>query len=558
MKRVFQGALRSLAVLALLLAPALAQAQKPLAVISVSGVDNVLGDVQYLTQAAGAGDAGQLLMLMAGPYTAGIDKTRPIGAIVTMADPAAGGPAPVDVLAFVPVKDLNTVLSVLSEAVGEAEDAGDGVKMLSGGDSPVYIKDANGWAYLGMTKQAVMNPPAGDPTALLGGIEKEYDIAVRLNVQNIPAQYRQMAVEEMQKGFDAELQNNIVDGGGDRELADKLARNTLNSMKSLINESDTITIGWLVDASKQDVHLDFAFTAVPNTRLAEQFATLKDTKSDFSGFELPESAFTLNLSGVVSEEDKAQANAILNAVRTEAIKEIDNESDVPDKAAAKKVLGEAFDVLIDTLESGKIDGGAAVKLEPDSLAIIAGGYVSDGAKAKQVFDQLLDLAKQDPKTPDLNLQQSTHGGVELRTMNVPLPDDADADARKLLGDRVDVVVGTSGKAVYFGMGKGSLELLKQAIDNSATGAGNTVPPFKFIMALGPILEFAASMENNPVVAQAAAAAKDFKGRDRVSVVAQPIENGAVYRLKVDDGVFQLIGKAASMAGAGGGGGAAPF
>jgi len=557
-KRLYQGALKSLAVLAMLLAPALAVAQKPVAVISISGVDNILGDVQYLTQAAGAADAGQFALILAGPYTAGVDKTKPIGAIVTMADPANGGDSPVDVLAFVPVKNLDTVLAVLAEELGEAEDVGDGVKLLDGGEEPMYIKETNGWAYAGMTKQAVMNPPPGDPTELLGGIEKEYDIAVRLNVQNIPEPLRQMAIEEMQRGFEAELENQINSEETEREVAEKLGRNTLNSMESLINDSNTVTIGWLVDPSRQDVHLDFAMTAVPGTRLADQFATLKDTTSNFAGFELPGAAFTLNFSGVVSEEDKAQTTALLSTVRDQAMKEIENDDSVDDTEAAKAVLNDLFDVLIATFESGKIDGGAAVMLEPGSLAVVAGGYVADGAKAKDVVARLVELAKKDSENPIGEVQTVNHNGTELLTMSVPLPDDADADARKLLGDQVDLAIGTDNQAVYVGMGKGAVDQLKNAIDASKATAGQNVPPFKFMMALGPILKFAASMEDNPIVAQAAEVSKDFAGRDRISITAQPIENGAVYRLKVDDGVLQLIGKAAAQAGAGDGAGAAPF
>ena len=91
----------SLVAVALMLAPlASAQAQqnaKPAVVISIASVDEHMADLDYLMRAAGQADAIPLVTLMAGAYADGLDRKKPMGAVVT-----SSGMEP-QFLAFVPV-----------------------------------------------------------------------------------------------------------------------------------------------------------------------------------------------------------------------------------------------------------------------------------------------------------------------------------------------------------------------------------------------------------------------------------------------------------------------
>jgi hypothetical protein len=74
---------------------------KPVAIVSLASPNKLMGDVTYLTRAAGAEDVGQLVVVMAGAAIQGLDKTKPAGVVITM-----DGPQPKP-LGFVGVKDLN-------------------------------------------------------------------------------------------------------------------------------------------------------------------------------------------------------------------------------------------------------------------------------------------------------------------------------------------------------------------------------------------------------------------------------------------------------------------
>ena len=93
MKNLFMRCLPAVLAVALVTLPlARVRAQeaveeiKPVAVFSIAGSDELLGDIGYITEAAGAGDFGRLAALMASPYTAALEKRKPIGVYVVMAD----------------------------------------------------------------------------------------------------------------------------------------------------------------------------------------------------------------------------------------------------------------------------------------------------------------------------------------------------------------------------------------------------------------------------------------------------------------------------------------
>ncbi|MBW3600467.1 MAG: hypothetical protein KY475_24785, partial [Planctomycetes bacterium] len=101
--------LATLVALAPLARPAAAQEEgvEPVAVVAITSVEEVLGDVAWLTETAGQGDFGKMVALLSGGYTVGMDKKRPIGLIVTIEndEPKA--------LGFVPVKNLDALLAGL-------------------------------------------------------------------------------------------------------------------------------------------------------------------------------------------------------------------------------------------------------------------------------------------------------------------------------------------------------------------------------------------------------------------------------------------------------------
>jgi hypothetical protein len=362
-----------------------------------------------------------------------------------------------------------------------------------------------------------------------------------------------MAVSEMKAGFDRTLE--AEQDEEKRKLQERVGRQSLESIVRLLQESEQLTIGWGVDSQQGKTFIDFGFTAVAGTKLAQQMAGYQKLSSSFAGLHLPDAAATLRVTAPVAKEDLDQVREAMKAMREQAFKSIDEDEDLPSAEArrtAKQIVGSLMDVLLATLEAGKADGGAALLLSPGSIKVVAGGLVADGMVVESQLKKLVELAKQsgrnDAKIEDPKFNVARHQGVDLHTFSVPVTDDD--RARKVFGEKLNVAAGTGAKSVYLAFGPGSLDLVKRVIDASSASSQQQVLPFELNVSLAPIMEFAASTENDPVIRTLAESIKRSGGKDHIRLSQKSIERGVSARLEVEEGVLQLIGAAAKARNAG--------
>ena len=533
-------------VLTLLLAPvaetmAQAEGQKPALVVSIASVDGLLGDITYLTKAAGAPEMGGLINLMAGQYVGGLDTKKPSGIYVNVIGGTPTG------IAFVAVSDFDQVINTIEQSVGELEDVGGGVRKLSL-QRDIFIKHQEGWAFIS-DSAANLNGLPDDPTKMLGGLNEQYSIGIRIDVQSIPKQLREMALIEIRSGFEGAMASQ-ASNTKEKALQENLGRQYIDGLSQFMEEADEVTIGWGVDKAGGRTYLDFSVTALDGSKLAEQVAAATNTKSDFTGFLLPEAAATLHFTSLVTGQEKAQVLEMLKVLRTIASKELDNDDDIADENVRKlaiEFVHSMVDILNVTVETGKVNGGAAVLLSPDAVQFVAGGYVADGRAVEKELKKLVQLAKEADAGAELEnivFNASKHRNVDLHTFTVPIPQD-EQEARRLLGDRLNVVVGTGPQSAYVAFGKDCVELLKRVIDESAT-AQTSGPPIAFTVSVGKMLEFASTFQSDPAVAAMAEAVKAAAGKDSVSITATALERGIRYRIEVGEAVLSLIGQASRM------------
>ena len=543
MKPLVRILFRCAAALALLAAPlSLASAQlKPVLVVSVAGVDEVLADIKYVTKASGFEGAGNTADFFGKAYSNGVDRKRPIGVIVT---PKEGGEFVS--LSFVPISDMKAILAMLKEPVGEPKDAGDGVLELAAGPQTIFIKETGGWAFVAQQKEHLADLPA-DPTTLLGSLPKDYTLAAKVSVQNLPAELKKMAADQIRMGFESNLQNAPETPGFDREFIERIQRNGMENFIRMLDELDEITIGLNIDAAGQRTYLDIGMTAVAGSRLAKQVEEISQTKSSYTAFLAPGAAATLNFVAPVAKEDLEQMRTLIEGIKANAQKELDNDPnlDAPRRAAAKELIAGFIEVLQQTLEEGKVDGGAALMLEPKSLNFVAGGLVADGAKVESLFKRLAELAKDEPEAPEIKLNAGKHRDVNLHTISGPNDDEK---AREILGDKIHIVLGTGPKSLYVAFGKDGEGLLKKMIDQVAQGQGpKDAPPSQLNVSLLPILKFAASIEENPII-PAMVSVLEKSGKDKMTIVSELRPRGTNTRILVEEGVLQAIGEGVKQAG----------
>jgi hypothetical protein len=541
-------------------APAAPEAKSPagglktLAVISGARYEKLIADISFLGPYLGRPDAGQMADAMLGMFTGGkaataLDKTKPWGVIVQTDG------SQFYYVAVIPIANVDDLLEIAKMHQAEIKDAENGTKELSiPGKPPAFLKTENGVAFLSLAPTSLAKLPA-NPLEILGKMVGEYDLAVALRVRNIPEMYRQFAIGAMQAG----MQQNMKRGENetDEEFAakQKLAEAQLSQITQMINEVDTVKLGWAIDPKEKRTFLDFDYKFIPGSKLAGQLAAYKEQTTDFGGFYQPSAAATAAFASKADPkavaENAAQVDAMLQNFRQQVEREIDKKhSDAKEREELKAAAGDIFGAIEATLKEGHMDGAVAISLSPGATTVVGGIHVKEPAKIEDALKKLEAVAKDKPGFPGVKWNAAKHGEVSFHTLNAPVPEDKD-ELQKMFGDSLELAVGIGGDAVYLGVGKDNVAAVGKAIDASAAGKDKKVPPFSASLALGPIMDFAAEVsdkdrEKQIFTAIAAKLKGNTKDRDHIRMYGQLIDSGLRYHFEAEEGVLEAIGTAAQM------------
>ncbi|RCS52667.1 hypothetical protein DTL42_07450 [Bremerella cremea] len=530
-------ALASMLLLAMPLAALHAQEAetKPVAVISVSPIKKILADTQYLADAAGQSDFGRMAAIMSSPFTQGIDKTRPIG-VVVMTNGQEFSP-----LAFIPVTDMDSLLLIIKEQFGPAQDMGNDVKMLPT-PMPVFVKQSGDWAFVAMDMDKLSNVPAA-PADLLKTLPTDYDFAVQLYPGNVPEIYQSIMVSQMKAGVELSLEQEPDETDEEFAARKEQINAQLNDINRLFTEISDLTIGWNVDASQQATYIDVKYTAVEGSQLAEQLALNTNLTTEFSGFNKKGAAFNLIGSQKTPPEEAEKLAKQIDDAREQAIRQLetDGELEGEELESAKKVVDLMIDTLVQTIRTGSMDLGMMVDLDGGKAVVLAGMHVADGKRVEDGFKELMKLLESEKNVPEVKWDAESYQAVRFHVMEIPM-DDAPPEAKEILGAKPTLVVGIADKSVYFSFGNDSVARLKKAIDDSVAG---TATPLNKMMEMNisllPILTLAEKHDKKNAAALNAAVEALSAGNDQILLKSEVNGLEARGRFMIQEGVIKAFG-----------------
>ena len=533
----FCGPTCLIVLLSLLARPVAAETEdsvKPVAVLSIASVDQLMNDFAYVTKSAGRSDVGIMLQLMSNSFIQSFDRTRPAGVLITIEDDEPKG------VGFLPVSNGDELLETLKDKLGtEVDDLGSGIKKVSMGKG-AYLKQQGDWLYFTDHPRHLKQLPE-DPVAMLGGLDKEYGIAVRFFVRNIPQNLKDVADFSLQTRIDADLSAKELD---DPELDAAFVASLRTSVKkwtsTLINDSDQITIGWAVDSAKRRTYIDLHAQAKDGSSLSRQIGSLMDSRSTFTGFFVDNAAAAFQGSLRVTEQGEDQISSVVDYIRRKAIKGIDADPNAPE--SFKEIVNTVLNVVDRTVREGKTDVGATLLLAPGAFKFVGGVRVADGRALADAFQKLFELAKHEPDVPEVHFYAGKHGELDLHTLTLPLAE-SDEDTRKLMGENVDITIATGPEQLYFAFGKGSDSLLKTIADRSEELGEKKVPPVDLHVALKPLMTFLASIDpESEKQRMLADVIEQVQGGDGIHIQVQQIDNGIGCRIEIEEGVLELAGR----------------
>jgi len=529
---------------------------KPVAVVAFAGYDELMKDLNFIGELGDQKGASDMIdqfvqMFTQGKGLAGFDKSKPIGAIIQ-----TDGQMPSGAICL-PVSDVNALLDVAKGFGVTVTDMGDGVSQIKTPQGAgAFMKTTGNWAMLSMSPTMFEGLPE-DPGATFTSLTKDYDVAVKLLMKNLPEAYRQQAIDAMSQGGQARLPKESDEEYAERQ---KGFEAQLAQLKEFINDLENVTVGIKVDNDKQNAVLDFAYTALPGTKLAKEIAANSKVTTNFAGFAKPEAAMNVQFASATNGADVSQIHQMIDTARAKGNAAIDKTSKIEDdsKAKAKESLEDFLAAFQKTLEGGVTDGGASLELGDNSMSLVAGAYVADSQK---VLDGIKKYAEVEAtELPKVDLDAETVGDVKFHNITYKIPADNEK-AKKLLTENGEMIVGVGKNAVYFAMGADPVAAVKAAIEASAKSPKKAIIPFEMTLGLTQVLGFAKSVadeDKKPLIENLSdAVSSAATDSDKVRLVSESIDNGIRWRLELQNGVLQAIGKGASQArmqGAGAGAG----
>ncbi len=526
-------------------APAVAQQKSStIGVLSIASVDKALGDVGLLAELSDNSAILKEFRKQAEPFLAVIDTSQPAGVMLR-----TDGDEKFWAVGFAPISDIKKLVA-MAEAADVDIDLADGIYSATGPNGKtINAKSQGDWLFIAEKKSQLKNLPK-NPAKLLGSLPKKYIVAAQLNIQAIPADLRDKALAMLDEQISAVQQPLPGENDEDFKARMEIFEEQMDSIRTLVKEIDKVTFGWAVNKKAKSTYFDIAITAVPGSDTAKTLSIYKNATSAHSGFLLPGAALTMHFSSSMPKQEIQQSLKMLEFARKQILEKFDEGAPLPDeksKERAAKVIAKLLDLFIDTVKEGKIDGGLAVVLKPRDSSIVAGGRIADGGSLDKAFREFVALAKElDDDFPDVEFEAESYQGVTFHTLSIPL--DEDDKAAKVFGEKLNVAFGTGKKSFYVAFGKDALGSVKQVIDLSKKNADQKLPPAQMALAIGPIVKFAASVdEENPALLMASILVSQVKDKDHVRFVVRPIKNGFSYRIELEEGLVRIIGQAGKFA-----------
>lgn len=513
--------------------------------VAIAPLDRLLPNITHVMRLVGAGAQSGIVNQAVNGYTSGVDRERPIGALVTLGESGV----PVSVAAL-PISDLESFLGGL-ELFGEAEDLGEGLYSMSLGPNTIFAQHVGDWLFVSSSEESLEGVSV-EAVARLDKMAAKHDLMLEVNVQNIPDDLIDLFSSQMRGGFEQAMEAQSDDMDEEELEASRASgEQMMKNLEEAITSTEKFVAGLGIRPKDKSVVLDFGTKFVEGSRFAKQVATLGNAKAAFGGLIKDDSMMNLKALTVVAPEDMAQVEMSLDTGLKAAYKTIEeNAKNDADADKAKEFLDRLVKILVESGKEGQLETAVNVTTNP-SLNIAAAISIADGTKVEALASDLAKEAISNNAPVKVELMTGKLSGVNLHKVSINLPEDADDNARKVWGDVVTIALGTAPKSLYVAVGKNAEATLKSSIEAVAAKPSGSAQQLRMRLDMTQLLNFIQSVESNPVVDGMLSAITSDD--DQVMIDSQLIERGGISRITIQEGVLKALsgGVKAGMAAQGG-------
>lgn len=409
----------------------------------------------------------------------GVDKTRPWGFAV-LTDGVAISP-----VAFVPIVEngLGDMMESFKVVFREWKLLDDGSYAIGSGTLTGVVREANGWAFIAQTADHLVNPP--DPMALVGDLPTRYDIAAQWNVQRVPEVLRSLLIDQSGSLFDNFIKPRPDESDAQFALRHEMAQGGVEFFRRALAEVEQVTWGVNVDQESKRLLSETMVKPLADSRILAQIEGLRGIQTRFGGIVgVKDPILSMNLTGPLDEGMMSHMNAELAAYEGALNALVENSAIVTsdeERTVYKDLASQLIAQGKSTVDSGKLDVALSITKSGKSMTLVAGVAVADSSALEKVFEQMIEMAKNDPNVVDAKLGADEHDGTKIHKLLVK-PTDELKPFEKLFGG-LGMHVAFSDGAAWLAIGPEAIPQLKAAM----SGGPAEVKPLQVTAKLQPLM-----------------------------------------------------------------------
>ncbi|MBX3411884.1 MAG: hypothetical protein KF708_04140 [Pirellulales bacterium] len=408
----------------------------------------------------------------------GVDQTRPWGFVV-LTDGVAISP-----VAFVPIVEngLGDLMESFKIVFQEWKLQDDGSYIVGKGTLTGVVREVNGWAFIAQTADHLVNPP--DPLALVGDLPSRYDMAAQWNVQNVPEVLRSLLIDHSGALLGEFLKPRPGESDAQYALRHEMAHGGVQFFRRALAEVERVTWGVKIDQETSRLVSETLVEPLADSPLKSQFEGLSSVETRFGGIVgVKDPVLAVNLTGPLDEGMMSHMRAELAAYEG-ALNELVNSSAIvssdEERTAYKDLATQLLEQGKATVEGGKLDLALTITKSGRTMTLVAGAAVADSSALEKVFEQMIEMAKNDPNVLEAKLGVDEHETTKIHKLVVK-PTDELKPFDKLFGGLAIHVAFNDG-AAWMAIGPEALPNLKAAI----SGAPVSVKPLQVTAHLQPL------------------------------------------------------------------------
>jgi hypothetical protein len=526
----------------------------PLVVINAASVDRLRTNARFMFETAERPDMVDVVdkwTVTTLKELKGIDRTRPFGMMMYLPASFIGTPIGIS---YIPITNLDDALETIAYGRGTATpvDGKRGCHEIRYGESFVIrTRQIGGYLFLvgpdGNEETMEKNFP--DPAKLTSRLSSQYDIAVSLQIKNVPPTMRALFLEYLKTSSQAELQQR----DGEPESAYRLRRANGDSWLELIDrvvtQGEEFTIGGRMDPEARKAHIDFEIAGTSDSKLAKFFQDMAGKRTYFGNLLQNPSTFTMSASWLLSDKQRPLMANFFDAAK----KDIGAETDKNNIDGAAKVMDPLFKVLMATADAGHVD--LIVQLvgtEKGKFALVAGAKVIGNRNLPNQMTDLLQFVK-DNARGNATIEKLEIGANEIESIPVHrLPvNPPDKPGQRMFGETAYLYIYPSPQAFWVAFGGDSAfdtlrdSVAQVALPQDPQQSRNRVP-FLFVTHANNWLTVS-DEENAGARAFNKQARDSFKtNEDAMQIIVRPTDSGVRTRVEFEAGFIALMGRGVTM------------